>query len=38
MSVVWNMDRVQLVEVLTGECRMEHGPCTISRDIHWCVL
>ena len=34
MSVVWNMDRVQQVEVLTGECCMEHGPYTISGGTH----
>ena len=34
MSVVWNMDRVQLVEVPTGECCMEHVPCTISGGTH----
>ena len=30
MSVVWNMDRVQQVEVLTGECRMEHEKVTAT--------
>ena len=34
MSVVWNMDRVQQVEVLTGECCMEHGPCTTGGGTH----
>ena len=34
MSVVWNMDRVQQVEVLTGECRKEHGPYIISGGTH----
>ena len=34
MSVVWNMGRVQQVEVLTGECSMEHGPCTTGGCTH----
>ena len=34
MRVLSNMDRVQQVEVLTGECCMEHGPCTISGGTH----
>ena len=34
MSVLWNMGRVQQVDVLTGECSMEHGPCRTGGGTH----
>ena len=34
MSVVWNVDIIQQVEVFTGECCVERGQCTTDGGVH----
>ena len=34
MSVVWNVDSVQQMEVFTCECFVERGQCTTDGGVH----